>query len=116
MKKGATMEKKRILVIDIPANATADESEELLNSPYAEDYYLGELLTGWPGVGARAFFKLRSRPEADGKDAETIKLIRDNLSLTVRDLMARLAQAGIKRSREWVGDKRAELIAAGKSA
>ena len=54
---------KRILVVDIPADATAEETERLLNEPYASGYYLDKLAIGWPGVGARAFFRLRVKPE-----------------------------------------------------
>jgi hypothetical protein len=57
--------KLRIRVIDIPTTATADEAERLLNEPYAEGYYSDKLvLNGLPeGIGARAFFRLRVKPE-----------------------------------------------------
>jgi hypothetical protein len=58
-------ELKRILVVDIPSDATAEETEALLNAPYSTGYYLDKLIFTWPGVGARGFFKLRVKPERD---------------------------------------------------
>jgi hypothetical protein len=57
--------KLRIRVVDIPATATAEEAERLLNEPYAEGYYSDKLvLVGLPeGTGARAFYRLRIKPE-----------------------------------------------------
>ena len=55
---------KRILVVDVPESATAEEAEQLLNAPYANGYYLDKLTFVWPGIGARGFYRLRSRPEA----------------------------------------------------
>jgi hypothetical protein len=57
--------KLRIKVVDVPATATAEEAERLLNAPYADGYYSDKLIiTGLPdGIGARAFYKLRVKPE-----------------------------------------------------
>ena len=52
---------KQILVVDIPANATAAEAEDLLNAPYENGYYIQSLTSGWAEIGARAFFKYRTR-------------------------------------------------------
>ena len=35
--------KKRILVVDIPSDATAEQVESLLNAPYESGYYLTQL-------------------------------------------------------------------------
>jgi len=45
--------------------ATAQEAEELLNAPYADGYYSDKPVSlGLPdGVGARAFYRLRMKPE-----------------------------------------------------
>jgi hypothetical protein len=57
--------KLRIKIVDVPATATGEEAERLLNAPYAEGYYSDKLVfPGLPeGIGARAFFKLRVKPE-----------------------------------------------------
>jgi hypothetical protein len=57
--------KVHIRVVDIPTTATAAEAEQLLNAPYAEGYYADRLSQlGLPdGVGIRAFFRLRVKPE-----------------------------------------------------
>ena len=53
--------KKHILVIDIPLDATAEAAELLLNEPYMRGYYLQAIFPGQ--TEARAFFRLRVRPE-----------------------------------------------------
>ena len=45
--------KKHIVVVDIPADAKADQLEELLNALCNDGYYLLQL------TSTRAFFKLR---------------------------------------------------------
>jgi hypothetical protein len=57
--------KPRILVVDIPVTASAEEATKLLNAPYEDGYYSDRLvLSGLPeGVGTRAFFRLRTKPE-----------------------------------------------------
>jgi len=63
---------KRILVVDIPADATAEHAEDLLNTPYAAGYYLRAITFNWPGanwpggVGARAIFNLCAKPKEPG--------------------------------------------------
>jgi hypothetical protein len=54
---------KRILIVDVPPDATADQAESLLNAPYESGYYLDKLTFGWDGVGARAFYRLHVKPE-----------------------------------------------------
>jgi hypothetical protein len=75
---------KRILVIDIPATATAEETEHLLNEPYERGFYLFRMVSLWsdPGktihegsiggaiqyhvfAGERAFFRVRAHPEKE---------------------------------------------------
>ncbi len=56
---------KRIAVVDIPTDATAEEAERLLNAPYSEGFYLDKLIFTWPGVGARAFYRWRVKSEKD---------------------------------------------------
>ena len=56
-------DQKRILVVDIPEEATTEEAEQLLNQPYVDGYYLDKLTFTWTGIGARGFFRLRVKPE-----------------------------------------------------
>ena len=55
----------KILVIDIPETATAEQAQQLLNEPYAGGYYLDKLTFNWSGIGARAFFRLRAKVEKE---------------------------------------------------
>lgn len=48
-------------VVDIPANATAEEMEKLLNGPSEDGYTLQSLTSSWENVGARAVFRLPAR-------------------------------------------------------
>lgn len=59
--------KPKIRVVDIPVTATAAEAEALLNGPCEDGYYPGAIFNlGLPeGVGTRAFFKLRVKPEVN---------------------------------------------------
>jgi hypothetical protein len=61
------METKLIRVIDVPAGATAEEAERLLNAPDSHEYFLHSIQpgcdTGTPGVAHRAFYKRRARRE-----------------------------------------------------
>jgi hypothetical protein len=45
-------------VLDIPADSTAQQMEQILNGPSEDGYSLQSLSFTWPGVGARAVFKL----------------------------------------------------------
>lgn len=56
--------KKIILVIDVPASATAEEAEQILNKPFEEGYYLERLQPKGGDLSARAFFKLRTKTAA----------------------------------------------------
>jgi hypothetical protein len=60
------MEKEKLLVrvIDVPCGVNAEEVERLLNTPSAEDFYLGAIvpgeLTGTVGVAHRVFYRRRA--------------------------------------------------------
>jgi hypothetical protein len=58
------MKPRQIRVVDIPADATAEDAERLFNEPCEIGYRLDKLIFDWPGVGARAFFQLRA--DVDG--------------------------------------------------
>lgn len=54
--------KKMIRVVDIPADATAEQAEQLLNEPFADGYMLITLRSLGVASGAeRAYFKLRTK-------------------------------------------------------
>jgi len=114
---------KQFLVIDIPRDATAEQAEALLSAHDAQDYYLaGPIAAEWPGIGARAFFKLRvthkagqgrSKADADGKDVAAKALIAANTTLTIPALVEMLADAGIARKNTWVGNTRLAIKKSG---
>lgn len=56
--------KKQFRVVDIPAGATAEQAEQLLNEPCAAGYYLRSI-NMWPDKSARAVFNLRAKPEKE---------------------------------------------------
>lgn len=60
------MEKEKLMVrvIDVPQGMRAEEVERLLNTPPADDFYLGSIvpgdMTGTPGVAHRVFYRRRA--------------------------------------------------------
>lgn len=117
-----------VLVIDVPMDTTAEEAAALLNEPLQRNYYLTSVL-GWsevPGVGARAFFKLRVKTPgtvchsmtqaaivADATEqiaeARAVEFIRDNPTMSIRGLRSALEASGFKRGHSWVHVKRHEI-------
>lgn len=62
--------------------------------------------------------KLHSKPvgpkgDKDGKEAEALEFIRDNLTLTIPKIVHKLAERGIDRKASWVGNKRREITGTG---
>ena len=103
---------KRILVVDVPRGATAEEAEQLLNAPYDEGYYLDRLFDGFAEGIVRGFYKLRVKPERDGaEDEAALAIVKEHPKASVREVVEFLKQAGIKRGRSWVSQKRFELYA-----
>jgi hypothetical protein len=109
------IDKKRIRVVDVPSGATAETAENLLNA-VCEDYYVMAIHPGDDG-GARAFFNLRTRHlsgedrplfrgNKDGKEETALSIIREHVEESCTKLEQRLAEAGIKRSVNWIGKKR----------
>lgn len=49
----------------------------------------------------------------DGKEAEALQIIRDNLNLTIPKIVLKLAEHGIERCASWVGNKRREITGTG---
>ncbi len=111
------MEEKTIIAVDVPAGTTAQESEDILNAPSARGYYLVQIVPGAGTSAARAFFKLRVRPEKalkplntrtlnwrdrDGKTVEAEAIIRANPDVSVRKLVELLKGVDIRRGQTWV--------------
>lgn len=79
--------------------------------PYDEGFYLDKLTFSWPGVGARAFYRVRSRKlgNVDGQDGAALALVKANEKLSNEKIAAMLHNAGISRSAEWVRRHRARI-------
>jgi hypothetical protein len=107
--------KKRILVVDVPGDATAETAAHLLNEACERGYYVMAIHPGDNG-GARAFFNLRradfaerSHTNVDGKDAAARAYIKAHVTDTVNALLSGLADLGITRKRTWVTNVRLEV-------
>jgi hypothetical protein len=48
--------------------------------------------------------------DRDGHEAEAVQIIKDNPKLSLSKLVARMAEHRIKRSKSWVGNKRADVL------
>lgn len=46
--------------------------------------------------------KVGERPDRDGKDAQAIEILRENRTMSARDLARLLKQNGISRGKDWV--------------
>ena len=74
-------------------------------------------IVGKPGEHVKLSVKAVGAPgNADGNEEAALQVIRDNPTMTIRDLVLKLKEAGIKRSKSWVGDKRYELFHTGVKA
>lgn len=110
-------EQRKIEIVDIPSEATADQVAELLNKSCEGGYFLFSLCgwTGLPGISGRAIFKkLKEKAtgnhkpaDKDGKEAQALGIVHANPLEPLRALVARLKKAGIQRGKSWVQEKRA---------
>jgi hypothetical protein len=91
------LEKKHIHVVDVRANAPAEEIERALSAPLEGDYYLGTMYQ--EGGIIRAVYKLRTR-QLDG-DAGA-EFVRQNPKMSVERIRVELAAKGIRRSKDWI--------------
>lgn len=111
--------KKKSLVIDIPNDCTPERAEQLLNAPYDDGYYLLRLHPT-SSTCLRAFFVIRVKSgnkgaalaNRDGQAAAALAVIKANPKLSNRKLARLLKTLGIKRSRDWVCEHRAETVQA----
>lgn len=90
--------RKLILVVDVAANAPAEEIERALSAPLESDYYLvGSLHT--EGDTIRAVYKLRTHQLASDAGVDFIK---QNPKMSAEKTRLALAAKGIKRSKPWI--------------
>ena len=55
----------------------------------------------------------KSISDRDGNEAEALQIIKENPDLSLSKLVSKMAEHGIKRSKSWVGNKRADLLHVG---
>jgi hypothetical protein len=108
---------------------TADELDETVKKLNAEGWYIRqvyqEALSHYrifakrgalgDAVGEGGEVPARdgagARPaDADGREAEALQVIKDNPKLSLRLIVYKLKELGIKRGRSWVGNKRFEIL------
>ena len=108
------IELRAIRVVEIPAGASAELVEELLNGPDHASYYLHSLL------GQHAIFQLRTtavktaawtaqRAERENADAKADAIIKAHPLLSTYALVGKLTEQGIERSRSWVSRRCAQI-------
>lgn len=115
-----------IEVVDVPPGASEDEARVLLNRPCEVNRYMLVQVLPLPNGGTRAFYRLVSsaydknsderiamRANKDGKEEMALTIIRDHVAESCTKLERRLAEAGIKRSVNWIGKKRLPMRAKG---
>jgi hypothetical protein len=105
-------EKPQLLVVSIPAGLDADAIQRLMNEPLQDgDYYFGALVPHGPGLFA--LFRLRAEKERVDKAApdeeRALAILKASPQLSADKLIASLAARGIKRGRQWVYTRRAEM-------
>lgn len=109
------MSKPAVLVVDIPANATREETQRLVNEPLADGYYFGSVCSGFSDVAARAFFRLRvdkkplTRKDRDGMETPALAFISGNMDMSLRKIQTALEAIGIKRRKDWIQQKKVSI-------
>jgi len=97
--------RKLILVVDVPADAPAEEIERTLAAPLENDYYLvGSLHT--EGHTIRAIYKLRTYQLASDVGVDFVK---QHPEMPTEKIRLALAAKGIKRSEPWIERVRNDL-------
>jgi hypothetical protein len=100
-----------IIVIDVPEGVSADQAARLLSAP-GNLYFMVQILP--TGAGHRAYFRRYKQDAPVKKDTpdETVALsvVRANRDKPVRAIVSLVGAAGVKRSRQWVCDRLAEVL------
>jgi hypothetical protein len=105
------------LVLEIGENESAADVQTRLNKAAGDGFFLVNV------VGRLAFLRttvMQKKPEerrplsnVDGKEDVALSIIRDHVEDSCTKLEQRLAEAGIKRSVNWIGKKRLPMRAEG---
>lgn len=108
----------RIQVVDVPAGATTEETERLLNDVCEQGYYVLAVLPVNHG-GSRAYFNQRKHVPGktargnpgnrDGKDEAALAIVEAHPKASIREVVELLNGAGIKRGRSWVQERRLRI-------
>jgi hypothetical protein len=102
-----------VVVLDVPANTSAEDAARLLNEPYERGFYIHRAMEH--GLGSlRVVYVHRDRPAATKptvtKEATAIQFLRDNREMSIPQLVAAFKAIGFVRGAAWITDKRAEII------
>ena len=108
-----------ILVLDLPASMTAEESAEALNVHCSQGYYASSVVA-WPGTGARVFLRRYAAPRPKAvtdvspqtRETRAVQFMRDNREMSAKELAAGIKALGFPRSVAWVTKKRIEIVRA----
>jgi hypothetical protein len=104
-----------VVVLDVPANTSAEDAARLLNEPYERGFYIHRAMEH--GLGSlRVVYVHRDRPAATKptvtKEATAIQFLRDNREMSIAQLVAAFKAIGFVRSAGWITEKRAEIVRA----
>jgi hypothetical protein len=102
-----------VVVLDVPANTSAEDAARLLNEPYERGFYIHRAMEH--GLGSlRVVYVHRDRPAATKptvtKEATAIQFLRDNREMSIPQLVAAFKAIGFIRGAAWITEKRAEII------
>jgi hypothetical protein len=102
-----------VVVIDVPADTSAEEASRLMNEPYARGFYIHRAMEH--GLGSlRVVYVHRDRPAATKptltKEAAAIQFLRDNREMSIAQLVAAFKAIGFVRGAAWITEKRVEII------
>ena len=86
-----------IRVIDVPASATTEESERLLNEPYGEGYYLITLTPHMSGM--RGYFRQRAKQAKSGEVDAAMELLKAHPGISCRKTAQMLSEHGFRTGR-----------------
>ena len=89
----------QVVVLDVPADTSAEEASRLMNEPYARGYYIHRDKPATPRSSVT-------------KEAAAIQFLRDNREMSIPQLVAAFKAIGFVRGAVWITERRAEIIRA----
>jgi len=103
----------QVVVLDVPADTSAEEASRLLNEPYARGFYIHRAIEH--GLGSlRVVYVHPDRPAATKptatKEATAIQFLWDNREMSIPQLVAAFKAIGFARGATWITEKRIEII------